>query len=76
MGLTISNHPWKLPVLGLLASIGAYPMHHVWLLTIKNLAAKGHLLDVKELVVKAKWWKILGPCKAEVRLKLASLLCA
>lgn len=53
-----------------ISAIGAYEMNHLWIATMKTIAAKRRLLDAKEIAVKGKRCVILDPCKAEVRLKI------
>lgn len=48
-------------------------MNHVWMVTIKSLAAKQRLLSIKELHVKGKTCLVLAPNKTEIRMKLHSV---
>lgn len=57
-------------VLQNMVPLGACQMNHVWLLTLKSLAAKHQLLQKGELQVKGRKCLILDPNLAEIRAKV------
>lgn len=62
-----------LDALGLMKDMkafGSFQMNHVWIITMKSLAAKHRLLAAGEIQVKGKRCLVLDPNKTEVRVKL------
>lgn len=45
-------------------------MDHLWIVTLKTIQAKRKLLVATVVLVKAKKFLILDPCKAEVGVKV------
>lgn len=60
----------RLNVLKEVASIGAYQMNHVWIVTLRSSAATYRLVSAKELTVKGRRCLVIDPSNAEVRLKI------
>ncbi|KAM7301311.1 uncharacterized protein ISCGN_016830 [Ixodes scapularis] len=57
-------------VLGEIAACGSYQMKHVWMVTLKSLAAKQKLVAMGTFEAKGRRCLIIDPDKTEVRLKL------
>ncbi|KAG0426512.1 hypothetical protein HPB47_026389 [Ixodes persulcatus] len=60
----------RLNVLKEVASIGAYQMNHVWIVTLRSSAATYRLVSAKELTVKGRRCLVIDPSNAEIRLKI------
>ncbi|KAM7315563.1 hypothetical protein ISCGN_005346 [Ixodes scapularis] len=57
----------RLNVLKEVASIGAYQMNHVWIVTLRSSAATYRLVSAKELTVKGRRCLVIDPSNAEER---------
>ncbi|KAG0411608.1 hypothetical protein HPB47_011280 [Ixodes persulcatus] len=60
----------RLNILKEVASIGAYQMNHVWIVTLRSSAATYRLVSAKELTVKGRRRLVIDPSNAEIRLKI------